>query len=778
MIPRTLRILMLALCVLSACAIPALAATMTVTPSSSVAAGTDLSSTLTAPISAVGAGTGTLGTAWTPSQAEIAGDVVGPEGWTVEFTADGITWSTTRPSASAIRGVRARGPIESDGTSDGRQLVRSTGTKTVSAVPVFPAASGGDGYSVFTTPRFALTAYHHETSLIITCNEKSSGSTCSPATYTLPGYTTSYASNGVVLGTRAYVMAVRNSDGAAGLTCTNVASLPFSDCGFTVLEQNPYAGGPQGTTGVVGSISVSGTRIYGVIQRSNSAPSIELACFDTATGAPCGGQPYALPQTTGVMAFSVGFTTEVAGRIFVTSKRLYCFNGADASTCPGWDPNGYSTMTIGTGVGADAILPLVPMRNASGTPTGVCKLYPDQLCWNFDHTSATFPAGLYSMLSTTGMSQYVTYYGFAQFGGTSTRQLWTTPGGTGTQPSYPVCYDWTTDAPCSNFTSPGSQEMRYSVTTDQFAPNCAYTYGNSGIIQQFSATYGGASCMGGPEVDVQVEAPRFSCAAQTGGVDLKTVTISAPSGASVTSFRVTVRDSSGAAIPGYVDLTPTASGSVNIAGLTSTMTGSSPSIAVGAVGLTNTQAGDVVVTTTQATGVPQLCVPLKTLRDCPAADTLVPGQSAPASDLVLTGTVTEAVGAQQTSTEERATVTRSAHEGCPGTKGTGRKPVDVQRVTVTPTGITSVVAVTTAGRVRQVGTFGSRRTTACTASRTISRPGTVRLTCRFTAAARTALERRGLRVRLVTTLTSRAGVRTSVVRIVRVPRAGALPVTG
>lgn len=153
MIPRTLRILMLALCVLSACAIPALAATMTVTPSSSVAAGTDLSSTLTAPISAVGAGTGTLGTAWTPSQAEIARDVVGPEGWTVEFTADGITWSTTRPSASAIRGVRARGPIESDGMSDGRQLVRSTGTKTVSAVPVFPAASGGDGYSVFTTPR-------------------------------------------------------------------------------------------------------------------------------------------------------------------------------------------------------------------------------------------------------------------------------------------------------------------------------------------------------------------------------------------------------------------------------------------------------------------------------------------------------------------------------------------------------------------------------------------------------------------------------------------------
>lgn len=634
----------------------AVAPDVQVVPGAGLANGSALAVTANAPIQSVGPVTQATSVTWDPSIAVLTGAAIAPAGWTPEYTTDGTTWSSTLPAnPAAVTGARASGSVQSDGVSGGRQAVTTVNTATsVTAPPTFPAGGGGDGYDVFTSPSYIMTAFHHSADygggVIIDCWVRATGQPCSPSRYTKTGFETSYASNGVVVANKAYVMAYQASSGTIGLVCTDVSALPFADCGYTpLITPGPNFYNPPRV--FAGTIAVSGTRIYGGIQNglTSGVNLMALACFDTATGQPCAGQPY----VTGALAqggTGSSYTSAFDGKVFTVGRELWCINGADGTPCAGWGtPGSPTSVSVAPYVAfssAGTSNP-VPMRDASGAVTGVCVLFnggsatppatTGPACWGLNQSVATPPIGLTNLVT----SKPVSYGGLQSYAFGPTRTYWLTPSGPS---AWPVCFDWTTGAECANFVQPTAQTERYTITLDSEDPSCAYTYGNNAVVTTFNTRFGGSSCAGGPKMSLTAQAsvPRLGCSADTSILAWGTIKVTPPGGVSVTAFRVTVRDSQGTPIPGYSDVFPDAQGVVDVSGLPPSASGQSPTITVDAVGATVNQANATTITVTRQTDYPQLCLPMQAKASCPAASPgSFPTGLLPLAPVTIAGTVVE-----------------------------------------------------------------------------------------------------------------------------------------
>lgn len=850
-----------------------------VAPATSLSNGSGIAVTASAPIQSVGPVTQATSVTWDPSMAVLTGPATAPAGWTPEYTTDGSTWSSTLPaSLAAVIGARASGPVESDGVSGGRQAVTTVNSATsVTPAPTFPAGGGGDGYDVFTSDDYIMTAFHHSADygggVIIDCWVRATGQPCSPARYTKAGVETSYASNGVVVADKAYVMAYQATSGTVGLVCTDVSALPFTDCGYTPLI-TPAPGFDNPPRVFAGTIAVSGSRIYGGIQDgvdwTTFVSKWDLACFDTATGLPCTGQPY----ITGAEAqggTGSTYTSSFDGKVFSVGRTLWCVNGADGTPCAGWGtpgvPTGVSVAPYASGAGGSTNP--VPMRSGAGQVAGVCLLFnggsatppatTGPACWGLDQSVATPPAGLTNLVT----SKPIFYGGLQSYAFGPTRTFWLTPSGA-TQ--IPVCFDWTTGAECADFVTPPAQQQRYSITLDSQDPNCAYTYGDNAVVSTFSARFGGTSCAGGPKMSLTAQAsvPRLGCSADTSILAWGTIKITPPGGVPVTAFRVTVRDSQGVPIPGYADLFPDAQGVVDVSGLAPNASGQSPTITVDAVGATMSEANATTIAVTRQTDYPQLCLPMEARAACAAtAPGSFPSGLLPLAPLTITGTVTETPSSGPVSSFPLSgAATRTAIPGClgavndevtytDGTPAAGRTvtlrapdgsvvattttsstgayafPPDlgpgagysVQVEGITRSGdvtsgatttinfqiplplparlpvqasstdedgrrgvISVVVRVPSAGSVFVQGTtvVAGSRARACVARRSVSRRGTVRMSCRLSRPVRSLACRGSVRVTVRVTFTARSGAVSRGRDQVVVPRSrcAAPPVTG
>jgi hypothetical protein len=83
-------------------------------------------------------------------------DIVAPAGWTISYSTDGTTWSTTAPTTasewSAVRKVKASGQLISQGAdSNGRQIASTDANAGQPTTGQFPTTTGssGDGWDVF-----------------------------------------------------------------------------------------------------------------------------------------------------------------------------------------------------------------------------------------------------------------------------------------------------------------------------------------------------------------------------------------------------------------------------------------------------------------------------------------------------------------------------------------------------------------------------------------------------------------------------------------------------
>jgi outer membrane protein OmpA-like peptidoglycan-associated protein len=631
---------------------PTVSATVAGAAAASVGVGDVIDVTRTAPIAASGQTGQALEATWDPAQTALgAGGVTAPEGWNLEYTDDGSTWSATAPSdPTTVRGVRTDGLIDSQGLSSGLQVSSATASGTLKpARSAFAGSSGGDGWDVFFTATKALNVWHHNPSRYnLDCHLLSTGASCG-AVYALDGYQTSNASSGTAVGDKVYSTVGQNSSTSVGVLCTDTSTTPFTSCGYTPLVTG------TANYGVLGSQSRSGSRVYVPLATGGG----QLACFDTATSAACAGQPYTLTglvQAPTVPAFSVA----VGGNVFVTANKIWCFDGATGASCTGsWPAGAFSGYVHAA----------VPSRDTAGNLTGVCMIKPAGSCFDLTGASSTMPAALASLLSAKPVGGFA-QIGYGQYGFTGTRQYWFTGTGSYSEAVPAACWDWVTGAACAGFqTTTAIGSLRYAIVVDPFDDTCLWSNGDNGQIQPFDGTTGEAGCRpSDPTVTLPYTAavPRLSCTEAGRVRGWRSITVTAPQGPAPSSLRVTMRTEAGAAIPGYTDVTPDSSGVVDLSALSVATSGTRPSFEVKTVGGTDAQAQAITGTIRYSSDPPQLCVALTVVRQCPSAAAVYPTSTVPVSDLTLGGLATATVGGSSTTTPLQVDVTRAGMTGCVG----------------------------------------------------------------------------------------------------------------
>jgi CshA-type fibril repeat protein len=634
---------------------PTVAVTTGGSPAASVAAGDTMAVTQTAPITLPGQTSQTLEATWDPQQATLpASGITRPDGWSLDYTTDGSTWSATAPSdLSSVAGVRSTGNVESNGISGGLQVSTATGAGTLQpGGSSFSGSSGGDGWDVFFTRTQVLNVWHHQSNRYnLDCHLRSTGASCATPVYGINGYQTANGSSGTALGDKVYSAVGENASSSIGVLCTDTSTIPFTSCGYTTLVPGSAAYSNIGTQ------SRLGDRLFVPVATTTGG---KLACFDLVAGATCPGQPYAFSGFSRAPAVPA-FSFADSGRVFVTANKIWCFDGAGTPCAGSWPAGSY----------AGTVHSAVPQHDAGGALTGVCMILPAGNCFDLLGAATTMPAALVSLLAAKPVGGFA-QIGYGQYGFTSTQQYWFSSAGY-SAPAVPVCWDWATDSACAGFqTTTPIQTLRYAIVVDPLNDTCLWSNGDNGAIAPFSAVTGAPGCAASdPAVVIPytTAVPRLSCDEVGRLRGWQSVTVSTPAGLSATSLRVTVRNTAGASIPAYVDLTPDSGGVIDLSALPVATSGTQPSLKIRAVGATDAQAQAITAAVRYTSDPPQLCVQLRVAQQCPTARAVYPTPTVPVSDLPIGGTATASTGGSSTTTSLATAVSRADMTGCLGGAG-------------------------------------------------------------------------------------------------------------
>lgn len=491
-----------------------------------------------------------------PAGKAVIGDITSPDGWSLEYKVNG-SWTSTLPTdMSTVSGVRSQinGLVTGAGSVNGTQAIANAQSSAIVGDPGSINASGrGDGWNVFLTPKYILNVYHHDSDYRLECHFRTDGNLCDPANvYTVAGYETGRGSGGVYYQGKVY-SAVANS-GHLDLICTNVAALPFTSCGVTVLDA---VGAPDGAQSNIGTQVFDGTHVYVA-----STASGKLSCYNVKTQAVCGPYASSIGRSNADIA---AFSSYIQGKVFTMADKLYCFDTITNQACAGAWPQTVSNGGSQTGV--------IPKRATNGIITGVCTITDDFLCFNLQGIAVTMPSTLKTMLTTNDTAVRAGNGYFQTTAWTNTRQFWASnPNGTSWSDGHPQCFDWVTEAACADFdTSTFIGGSVYSLSVATPNSNCVWVNGDSGNIYIFSAITGANGC---PSTTTKAAVnyntlPRTSCSNLTGYVrNFQRLDVSLPETSTFdpANLRVSVFNGIGQAVTGFQNL-PLVAGSVSLSGL-------------------------------------------------------------------------------------------------------------------------------------------------------------------------------------------------------------------
>lgn len=479
---------------------------------------------------------------WSDGQG-LLGNVTSPTGWALQYRV-GQSWQSTIPADRlAVSGVRASatGISTGPGTANGTLAIASrTSTVIVADASSISASGRGDGWDVFLTPQYILNVYHHDANYRLECHLRATGALCDPAAvYQVNGYATSNGSSGTYY--RGKVYSAVTHLGNAEMICTNVASLPFTSCGTTVIGAGSIAAQTH-----LGTQAFDGQRIW-----VGNGRGAELLCFDVTTAASCTAIALAGYASSGSSIRS--FTTFIGGKIYVNANKLFCFDPTTGATCSGAWPVAVSSTSGQANV--------IPKRTTAGVVNGVCTITVDMVCFDLTGASVAMPTALNTMLTTSASAVHGGYSYFQSTAWTTTRQYWAAnPSGTDWSAGYAQCYDWATETACSGFaTNVGLGLSRYAFTIDSANTSCVWTNGDSGTISNFDGNSGAAGC---PVTTTKASLgyaslPRFSCNVNTSTIrSFKELQIVMPVGSSFSksNLKVSVVDGQGVAVSGFQNI--------------------------------------------------------------------------------------------------------------------------------------------------------------------------------------------------------------------------------
>ena len=578
----------------------------TVTPAAQDT-GKNISVDATVPVPVTGKSENVITHTW-PANRLTYVEATAPDGWAVEYkTAAG--WSNTRPEdLSTLIGIRTTGTIDSRGVVDGKQKLETTATSApVPEIAGSYVPSGrGDGWGAFTSPKYLLQVYHHDMDYRLECHLKSNGELCG-ALYQVNGLGTGNLSDGVVVGSKAFSFVTDRANGKAAVVCTNVSTLPFTSCGLTDIANSSATIATQDLS----SQSFDGQRIWAV-----DFSAQKLLCFDTLTEAACTqAVSSSLTGTIGkANGNSPGYTTFIAGKIFITADKTWCVVAATGADCAGAWP-------VNTG-GIESDTAVIP-HVTGGVKDGVCTLTNAHACFDFTGASITTPSGLNALLTgtSTKLAGGEGYWQTTAWNGN--KVVWqSNPNGEMWDAGTATCYDWSIDAACAGFdTTVNVGGSRYSVSLDAQNSNCVLFDGDSGDIYAINLATGQTGCKE-PGNKAAFTAndltPAVSCAENGNVRTFGSISLQAPAGLTVGALRLTVQDGNSTDVPNFVNLTPDVNGSIDLSSLIIAAATNNYRFLVSAEGMTAEQSNQVVATLLYSADLPELCVTLNVQLDCPS----------------------------------------------------------------------------------------------------------------------------------------------------------------
>jgi hypothetical protein len=484
------------------------------------------------------------------------GSVSVPDGWEATFSTDnGATFKDVEPTAIEVSNgvkvtdVRVSAPfVPAEGRSG---VATAINAPTVSSIST-SISGGGDSFELLFYKQNIYSALHH-TTLKLLCFNKNDGSSCGSFGPSRTLFSSDVAdawvdqSNG-----KAYFPAIDRANGGNKVVLSCLDFDTQSDCGITELDGD----GVSLSAALVSQPWMYNGEVMFVYPRK-ATKELMVGCITAATMAPCAGQPFSAG-----LDYPVGTTTNFTSRknnvywsadgttpyrdgglVSYTAVAdgtsilsLECFDSANRTPCAGqvaasWDG------------GQDPVL----RSDASGEMSGFCarpNMTGAVVCFDLAGQPQSVPASFEAWVPKTRVSwnNVLGGYGLVSAGRSYIPLSQTNP------ESVP-CYDWKTGAACVGFPFISSVSRKaYSLRRDPFAPTCMWKMSDDGFLESFHANGGPPGCTSGT-----VSAKPLYCAAKapprvTGwdAVRLNDLSASGFSG-----FALTLKDSTGAIIPGW-----------------------------------------------------------------------------------------------------------------------------------------------------------------------------------------------------------------------------------
>jgi hypothetical protein len=475
-----------------------------------------------------------------------------PDGWKATFSTDnGATFTDDEPAPTSgpVTDVRASAPfVPAEGRSG---VATAINAPTVSSIST-SISGGGDSFELLFYKQNIYSALHH-TTLKLLCFNKNDGSSCGSFGPSRTLFSSDVAdawvdqSNG-----KAYFPAIDRANGGNKVVLSCLDFDTQSDCGITELDGD----GVSLTAALVSQPWMFNGEVMFVYPRK-ATKELMVGCVTAATMAPCVGQPFSAgldypvgtttnftsrknnvywsaDGTTPYRADGLVSYTAVADGTSILS--LECFDSANRTPCAGqaaasWDG------------GQDPVL----RSDASGQLNGFCarpRMTGAVACFDLAGNAQSVPASFEAWVPKTRVSwnNVLGGYGLVSAGRSYIPLSQTNP------ESVP-CYDWKTGTSCDGFPFLSSVSRKaYSLRRDPFAPTCMWKMSDDGFLESFHANGGPPGCTSGT-----VSAKPVYCAAKapprvTGwdAVRLNDLSASGFSG-----FALTLKDSTGAIIPGW-----------------------------------------------------------------------------------------------------------------------------------------------------------------------------------------------------------------------------------
>ncbi|MFM7030324.1 MAG: hypothetical protein ACKOWK_04570 [Micrococcales bacterium] len=429
----------------------------------------------------------------------------------------------------------------------------------------------------------------------------------------------------------AWVQGIDNSTMNPGMLCidlSNFSNPSLCSTPFVALQNDGSS--DYNDLGITAQV---GTKLY-----IPNADNWKLMCFDMATAAACTDPQFQMPNTGSGRSTSTAFGRAQAmdGKIyFSTTGYIGCYNPATNDYC------GTSSGTsLNEPVSTEYQYPMIPVRNASGTLLGMCY-YDTQQCLDDQGVAITspIPSNLSTWMTDHPIPQWAT--NDAGIWGELNNKLYLPVGPSDTATNDVYCYDYTTGDACAGFTGTDLGLRIYAIQPDPTNTNCMWTNGDGAQITNFTADTGKPGCVSEiPTVQMPYTAtvPRMSCSENGRVLTWDNITFTVPAGLNASDLKVSILDSNGNEITGYVDRTVDANGKLDLTGLSVSQTGTQPTIKVTAGKVDAALLSQLTAKVKFNADNPELCFQLVATQNCdsPSGDLTAVGDGLIQSAVIST----------------------------------------------------------------------------------------------------------------------------------------------